>query len=110
MRSEAIPKDTVSENGPREGTRDLPRPSPEAGRRAVDKDSAAGSVYGSLARSRRRRRSELVALLESTGSPTGAVEAYHARHPLEPRVSNAEIEAALAAAERVPSRKVRPAV
>src|SRR5208282_2072553 len=46
----------MSENGPREGTKDLPRSGPDAGRRAVDGGSAAGAVYQSISRRARRRR------------------------------------------------------
>ena len=89
----------MSENGPREGTRDLPRPSPDAGRRAVEEDSPAGMAYGSLSRLLRRRRAFLVALLEE-GEPASTLAATYRRgHPLEPEVSDAEREAAIAEAK-----------
>jgi hypothetical protein len=90
----------VSENGPREGTRDLPRPGPDAGHRAVDEDSVAGAAYGILSRSLRRRRAELVALVDSGGSLETVAATYLARHPLEPRVTPAEIQAAVAETTR----------
>jgi hypothetical protein len=86
----------VSENGPREGTRDLPRPGPDAGHRTVDEDSVAGAAYGTLSRSLRRRRAELLALLEASGAADTVAASYGARHPLEPRVTPDEIEAAAA--------------
>ena len=85
----------MSENGPREGTRDLPRPGPEVGRRAVEADSPAGVAYGSLSRSIRRRRAELVALVESGETASAAARSYQAEHPLEPEVTVAEVEAAV---------------
>jgi hypothetical protein len=85
----------VSENGPREGTRDLPRRSPDAGHRSVDDDSVAGTAYGILSRSLRRRRAELVALMEAGGAVETVASAYQAQHPLEPAVSREEIEAAV---------------
>jgi hypothetical protein len=88
----------VSENGPREGTRDLPRPGPEAGRRNIDKDSATGVAYGALSRSLRRRRAELVALVKAGGTASTLASSYRAEHPLEPEVTPGEIEAALAEA------------
>jgi len=88
----------VSENGPREGTRDLPRPGSDAGRRAVDENSQAGIAYGTLSRSLRRRRAELAALMEAGGTTLSAAMAYQADHPLEPAVTPEEIEAAVEAA------------
>jgi hypothetical protein len=90
---------TVSENGPREGTRDLPRPGPDAGHRTVDEDSVAGAAYGTLSRSLRRRRAELLALMDTRGTADTAASVYGTRHPLEPRVTPEEIEAVLAEAK-----------
>jgi hypothetical protein len=95
----------VSENGPREGTRDLPRSHPEAGRRAVTADSAAGVAYGSIAKSLRRRRDELAAMVEQGRSPREAAAAYQADHPLEPPVATEEIEAAISTRKRAASRR-----
>ncbi|MGB6442013.1 MAG: hypothetical protein WBF81_01790 [Thermoplasmata archaeon] len=86
----------MSENGPREGTRDLPRAGPDSGRRAVDEDSLAAAAYGSLARSLRRRRAELIALLESGEPPEGVAVTYRSDHPLESAVTTDEVDAALA--------------
>ncbi len=86
----------MSENGPREGTRDLPRPGPDAGHRTVDADSTAGVAYATLSRSLRRRRAELVELAEAGGTPATVARAYQAEHPLEPVVTSEEIEAAVA--------------
>ncbi len=91
-------KKSMSENGPREGTRDLPRPGPEAGRRAVADDSPAGIAYASLSRSLRRRRAELAALVEAGGTTDSAARTYETEHPLEPGVSVGEVDAAVAEA------------
>ncbi len=97
----------MSENGPREGTRDLPRPGPEAGRRAVDDQSPAGVAYASLSRSLRRRRAELAALVEAGGTTASVAKAYEAEHPLEPGVSASEVDAAVAQAESMAGRMSR---
>jgi hypothetical protein len=88
----------VSENGPREGTRDLPRPGPETGRRAVEEDSPAGVAYGTLSRALRRRRAELVALSREGTDPAEVARRYGREHPLEKPVTMDEIESALAGA------------
>ena len=101
----------MSENGPREGTRDLPRPGPEAGRRNIDKDSATGVAYGTLSRSLRRRRAELVALVRAGGTASTLASSYRAEHPLEPEVTPGEVKAALAEAkgtDRRPSPSMVP--
>jgi len=85
----------MSENGPREGTRDLPRRDPEAGHRAVDEDSTAGLAYRRLAQSLRRRRAELVELAAAGGSPSSIAAAYQAAHPLETPVSAREVDRAI---------------
>ncbi|MGI0070474.1 MAG: hypothetical protein ACRECT_00095 [Thermoplasmata archaeon] len=95
----------MSENGPREGTRDLPRAGHETGRRAVEEDSPAGLAYGTLSRSLRRRRADLVALMEGGESSAGAAQAYDAAHPLEPRVSDEEIDTALSEVRPGSTRK-----
>jgi hypothetical protein len=89
----------MSENGPREGTRDLPRPGPDSGRRAVTEDSPAGVAYGSISKSLRRRRAELVAMMEAGGTASTVARSYKAEHPLEPAVTEEEIFAALADAK-----------
>lgn len=94
----------MSENGPREGTRDLPRPSPESGRRSLTEDSPAGIAYSSIARALRRRTAELVALAEGGRSPSEVAQAYTADHPLEPAVTPDEVTTALAN-ERAKSSK-----
>jgi hypothetical protein len=95
----------MSENGPREGTRDLPRPGPDSGRRSVEPDSPAGVAYATLSRSLRRRRAELVDFLEAGRTPTEAARAYEADHPLEAAVSREELAIAAAEVER---QSVRP--
>ena len=97
----------MSENGPREGTRDLPRPGPEAGRRAVDDQSPAGLAYASISRSLRRRRAELAALAKAGGTAASVAKAYEADHPLEPGVSAGEVDAAVAQAQSVAGRRSR---
>jgi len=86
----------MSENGPREGTRDMARPGPDAGRRSVESDSPAGIAYSSLARSLRRRREELRALAEAGRSEAAIAESYQKEHPLEPVVTFDEVRMALA--------------
>jgi hypothetical protein len=84
----------MSENGPREGTRDLPRAGPDAGRRAVDSDSAAGAAYQSIARRARRRRQEITEMVRSGLTFETAAATYARDHPLEPDVSRSEFAAA----------------
>ena len=84
----------------------MPRPGPDAGRRAVDDDSPAGVAYGSLSRSLRRRRAELVALVEGGHSSVSAALAYQKEHPLEPDVSVAEVDSAVAEARTRAARAI----
>jgi hypothetical protein len=86
----------MSENGPREGTRDLPRSGPDAGRRAVDRDSASGAAYQAIARRARRRQQEIIALVRTGLSFESAAESYNRDHPLERGVTTPEVEAAIA--------------
>lgn len=88
----------LSENGPREGTRDLPRRSPDAGYRSADENSAAGAEYRKLSQTARRRRAELVALAGAGGTPSSIASEYASSHPLEAPVSAREIHAAVRAA------------
>jgi hypothetical protein len=95
----------MSENGPREGTRDLPRRSPEAGHRAVDENSTAGVAYRRLSKLLRHRRAELVALVVDGASPSTIAAFYERDHPLEPPVTASEIEIAVAEARaRIPKQ------
>jgi len=91
----------MSENGPREGTRDLPKRSPEAGHRSPDKSSSAGAAYTQLSKSLRRRRAELVALATAGSLPADIARSYEADHPLEPTVTPHEVELAVREAGRV---------
>ena len=84
---------SLSENGPREGTRDLPKRDRDAGHRAVDPESPAGRVYAALARVARRRREELLGLVRQGLSESRIAKAYGAAHPLEPAVTPGEIRA-----------------
>ena len=95
----------MSENGPREGTRDLPRRNPEAAHRAPDETSMAGLAYGKLTKSLRRRRAELAILAETGASVSSIAKSYESVHPLEPPVSTKEIEAALGQARVRGSRR-----
>ena len=97
----------MSENGPREGTRDLPRRNPEAGYRGVDENSAAGLAYRRLAQSLRRRRDALRALAAAGGSPASIAADYEAAHPLEAPVSAEEIRAALEAIRPVGAQRAK---
>jgi len=85
----------MSENGPREGTRDLPRRDPDSRHRAVDENSPAGIAYRNLAQALQRRRAELLALAAAGGTAAGIAAEYQARHPLEPPVSAREVESAI---------------
>jgi hypothetical protein len=98
----------MSENGPREGTRDLPRPGPDAGRRAVTSDSPAGAAYSSISKSLRRRRAELVAMMQDGGTADSVALAYQTDHPLEPAVTADEIAAALSEARADRPKSVPP--
>jgi hypothetical protein len=86
----------MSENGPREGFRDLPRSGRETGARAVEPDSPAGLAYRALSKSLRRRRAELVALVEAGEKAENVAKSYEAAHPLEPAVTVGEVDAAVA--------------
>ncbi len=90
----------MSENGPREGTRDLPRPAPETGRRAVEEDSPAGVAYAALSRSLRRRRAELAERMGSGATIESVARSYEADHPFEPAVTPNEIQEAVSEATR----------
>jgi len=83
----------MSENGPREGTRDLPKRDRDAGARAVDPGSPAGLAYAALRRATRRRQEELIELLDQGLTPQRAAEQYAAHHPLEPTVTTDEVRA-----------------
>lgn len=88
----------------------MPRPAPDAGRRAVEPDSPAGVAYGSISRSLRRRRAELLILLEAGGSNDAIVESYRLAHPLEPEVTSDELDAVMSRARAVDSdTPMRPA-
>jgi hypothetical protein len=66
----------MSETGPRVGARDLPRPGPDAGRRAVDEGSPAGVAYAALSRSLLQRRGELASLMEAGETPSSVAKSY----------------------------------
>ncbi len=83
----------MSENGPREGTRDLPRRDRDAGSRAVDPSSPAGRMYAAMERAARRRRDELLELARRGLSVQRVAELYEIAHPLEPKVTAEELRA-----------------
>ena len=83
----------MSENGPREGTRDLPKRDRDAGFRAVDPETPAGQAYAALGRAARRRREELLELVRQGLSAPRIVELYQVAHPLEMPVTAEEIRA-----------------
>jgi hypothetical protein len=83
----------MSENGPREGTKDLPRRPPDAAHRSVDPDSPSGRAYARLGRQEARRRSELAELLRGGLSAEATAARYGHDHPLEREVSPDELAA-----------------
>lgn len=83
----------VSENGPREGTRDLPKRDRDAGHRSVDPGTPAGKAYAALRRAAARRREELFELVRQGLSAEQISETYRTTHPLEPMVTVGEIRA-----------------
>jgi hypothetical protein len=97
----------LSENGPREGTRDLPRRSPDAGSRSPEGDSPAGAAYKKLAGPLGRRRAELVAFAEEGGATSDIAKAYEAVHPLEPTVTSDEVANAVRKAKARASDRSR---
>ena len=94
----------VSENGPREGTRDLPKRDADAGRRAVDERSPAGRAYRTHDRAERQRDGELDALASEGLSENEIVSRYGQSHPFERAVTHEEVERAL---DRARARSVR---
>jgi len=90
----------MSENGPREGSRDLPKRDRDAGHRSVALGTPAGDAYASLGRANRRRRDELLGLLRE-GVPAPDVSSRYARaHPLEAEVTPDEIRTYVAYLKR----------
>lgn len=83
----------MSENGPREGTRDLPKRDRDAGHRAVEPGTLAGIAYAALGRAARRRREELLELVRQGYSASRVAELYQIAHPLEPAATTDEIRA-----------------
>jgi hypothetical protein len=83
----------MSENGPREGTRDLPKRDRDTGQRSVDPDTPAGVAYAALGRAARRRRDELLGLVRRGIPASRIVELYGSAHPLEPVVTLDEVRA-----------------
>ncbi len=87
----------MSENGPREGTRDLPRRDPEAGRRGVDAGSLTGAAYDTVGRQQRRRVREVLELAREGLSAEEVVRRYGRDHPTERPPTVDEVEEIVAA-------------
>ena len=85
----------MSENGPREGTRDLPRRDPEAGARSIESDSPAGRAYDTHAREESRRRQEILALSHEGVSREEIPGRFARDHPAERPLSRAEVDEVL---------------
>jgi hypothetical protein len=83
----------MSENGPREGTRDLPKRDRDAGHRAIEPGTPAGEAYAALGRAARRRREALLDLVRQGLSASRIAEVYRVDHPLEPVVTHDEVRA-----------------
>ena len=83
----------MSENGPREGTRDLPKRDRDAGFRAVAPGTSTGTAYAALGRAAVRRREEILELVRQGLPPHRIVELYQSAHPLELPLSLDEIRA-----------------
>ena len=81
----------MSENGPREGSRDLPKRDRDAGFRAVGPGTPAGTAYAALSRAARRRQEELRELVRQGLSPSQVAQRYQDAHPLEVPVTLDEI-------------------
>ena len=89
----------MSENGPREGTKDLPHRDRDAGHRSPAPDSPAGRAYGSISRATRRRRAQLADWLAAGVAPARIIERYAVEHPLERAVTLEELRRLRAAIE-----------
>jgi hypothetical protein len=85
----------MSENGPREGTKDLPRRDPASGQRSLDPDSPAGRAYQAHSRLERRRREILRDLAREGLTPEEIVVRYARDHPSERPVTLTEVVAVL---------------
>ncbi len=83
----------MSENGPREGTRDLPKRDRDAGFRAVESGTPAGEAYAALSRAARRRRELLLELVRQGIPSDRVIDQYQNEHPLEPAVTADELRA-----------------
>ena len=83
----------MSENGPREGSRDLPKRDRDAGHRAVDPTTPAGQAYAALGRAAHRRREELLELVREGLPEARIAQRYRDAHPTEATVTPREIRA-----------------
>ena len=83
----------MSENGPREGTRDLPKRDRDAGYRAVEPGTPTGTAYAALSRAAVRRREEILELVRQGLPPHRIAELYQRAHPLELPISLDEVRA-----------------
>jgi hypothetical protein len=97
----------MSENGPREGTKDLPRRDPESGQRSIEPGSPSGRAYELHARQERRRREALLDLSRDGLSPEQIVARYGRDHPFERAVTLAEVRTVLTPADSSGVRRPR---
>jgi hypothetical protein len=97
----------VSENGPREGTKDLPRRDPDAGQRSIDPTSPGGRAYERNLREERRRREELRELARRGLSSPEIRDRYRRDHPFERAVSDDELAEISDGAAKLTSRRSR---
>jgi hypothetical protein len=81
----------MSENGPREGTKDLPRRDPESGHRSIEPDSPSGLAYARHSREAHRRRLEIRDLVGQGLSPLEVGARYRQDHPAERPVTIDEV-------------------
>lgn len=95
----------VSENGPREGTRDLPKRDADAGRRAVDGESLAGRAYRAHDRAERQRDGELGDLAAEGLSEHEILVRYEQSHPFERAVTREEVRRAVGRARTPAGRE-----
>ncbi len=94
----------VSENGPREGTRDLPKRDADSGRRGVDEQSLAGRAYRAHDRAERQRDGELDELAAEGLSEHEILVRYQQSHPYERVVTLEEVRRALGRARILAGR------
>jgi hypothetical protein len=96
---------SMSENGPREGTKDLPRRDPESGHRTVEPGSPSGRAYRLHAR-QERERLDSIRELGALGLAAEEIAArYEQDHPLERELTAGEVRAILDAPSPSPKHR-----